>query len=77
MPPEGGAPIAAVPDEAAPAPPPPLDHENLTFSIDDLLEVVVHRRASDLHLTSGSAPAIRITTARSSASRSSESSQAM
>jgi twitching motility protein PilT len=60
MPLEGGAPIAAVPDEAAPAPPPPLDHENLTFSIDDLLEVVVHRRASDLHLTSGSAPAIRI-----------------
>jgi len=58
--PEGGAPIAAVPDEAASAPPAPLDHENLTFSIDDLLEVVVHRRASDLHLTSGSAPAIRI-----------------
>jgi twitching motility protein PilT len=30
------------------------------FSIDELLEIVVEQRASDLHITSGSAPAIRI-----------------
>jgi twitching motility protein PilT len=30
------------------------------FSIDDLLEVVVERKASDLHITCGSAPAIRV-----------------
>jgi twitching motility protein PilT len=31
-----------------------------TFSIDELLEIVVERRASDLHITAGSAPAIRV-----------------
>ena len=30
------------------------------FSIDELLEIVVQRKASDLHLTAGSAPAIRV-----------------
>jgi twitching motility protein PilT len=32
----------------------------LTFSIDELLEIVVERRASDLHITAGSAPVIRV-----------------
>ena len=31
-----------------------------SFSIDELLEIVVEQRASDLHITSGSAPAIRV-----------------
>jgi twitching motility protein PilT len=30
------------------------------YSIDELLEVVVHRKASDLHITAGSPPAIRV-----------------
>ena len=31
-----------------------------TYSIDELLEVVVYRKASDLHITAGSPPAIRV-----------------
>jgi twitching motility protein PilT len=37
-----------------------LDEGRTDFSIDELLEIVVERRASDLHLTAGSAPAIRV-----------------
>jgi twitching motility protein PilT len=42
-------------------PEPPGDSEvRSDFSIDELLEIVVERRASDLHLTAGSPPAIRV-----------------
>ncbi len=37
-----------------------IDEGRTDFSIDELLEIVVERRASDLHLTAGSSPAIRV-----------------
>jgi twitching motility protein PilT len=51
--------------QAFPAMPPDPDEPQAAptrgqFSIDELLEIVVERKASDLHLTSGSAPAIRV-----------------
>ncbi|MFN8188493.1 MAG: type IV pilus twitching motility protein PilT [Gaiellales bacterium] len=39
---------------------PDLDDGAPAYSIDELLEIVVEQRASDLHLTAGSAPAIRV-----------------
>jgi len=38
----------------------PATHSEFTFSIDDLLEKVVERRASDLHVTVGTEPVIRV-----------------
>jgi twitching motility protein PilT len=35
-------------------------HGPAAFSIDELLEIVVERRASDLHITAGTPPAIRV-----------------
>jgi twitching motility protein PilT len=37
-----------------------IDEGRTDFSIDELLEIVVERRASDLHMTAGSSPAIRV-----------------
>ena len=42
---------AAVPDH---------DEVRSDYSIDELLEIVVHREASDLHVTSGTEPVIRV-----------------
>ncbi len=39
---------------------PDRDSVRSDFSIDELLEIVVHREASDLHVTSGTEPAIRV-----------------
>jgi twitching motility protein PilT len=39
---------------------PEPDDGRTDFSIDELLEIVVERRASDLHLTAGTSPAIRV-----------------
>jgi twitching motility protein PilT len=47
---------AMPPDPEEPQAPPTRGQ----FSIDELLEIVVERKASDLHMTSGSAPAIRV-----------------
>ena len=38
----------------------PATHNEFTYSIDDLLEKVVERRASDLHVTVGTEPVIRV-----------------
>src|SRR3990170_3085424 len=38
----------------------PATHSEFTFSIDDLLVKVVERRASDLHVTVGTEPVIRV-----------------
>jgi twitching motility protein PilT len=53
--------------EAATLPPPGDDHAAestseapANYSIDELLEVVVYRKASDLHITAGTPPAIRV-----------------
>jgi twitching motility protein PilT len=53
--------------EAATLPPPgddPAPESNseppANYSIDELLEVVVYRKASDLHITAGTAPSIRV-----------------
>jgi twitching motility protein PilT len=53
--------------EAATLPPPGDDHAPestseapANYSIDELLEVVVYRKASDLHITAGTPPAIRV-----------------
>ncbi len=49
--------LASAPEAAAPAAPPP---RRAATSIDDLLEQVVVRGASDLHVTVGSEPVIRV-----------------
>jgi len=38
----------------------PATHSEFTYSIDDLLEKVVERRGSDLHVTVGTEPVIRV-----------------
>jgi twitching motility protein PilT len=38
----------------------PATHSDFTYSIDDLLEKVVERRGSDLHVTVGTEPVIRV-----------------
>jgi twitching motility protein PilT len=51
-------------DAAAPAPAadaPAREEERTEYGIDELLEIVVERDASDLHITAGTRPVIRVT----------------